>query len=56
MTGRRAARPEWRSGVVFLVRIVLAVVVVGVPVAGAQVVVKLLRDALSLGGSVPAVY
>lgn len=56
MTGRRAARPGWRSVVVFLVRIVLAVVVVGVPVAGAQVVVKLLRDALSLGGSVPAVY
>jgi len=34
----------------------LAVVVVGVPVAGAQVAVKLLRNAFSLGGSVPAIY
>jgi hypothetical protein len=37
---------------VFLVRIV----VVGVPVAGAQLAVKLLRNAFSLGGSVPAIY
>src|SRR5215203_3598908 len=49
------ASPGWQS-VVFLVRIMLAVVVVGVPVAGAQVAVKLLRNAFSLGGSVPAIY
>jgi membrane protease YdiL (CAAX protease family) len=49
------ASPGWQS-VVFLVRIMLAVVVVGVPVAGAQVAVKLLRNAFSLGDSVPAIY
>jgi hypothetical protein len=48
------APPGRQSVVFFLVRIVLAVV--GVPVAGAQVAVKLLRNAFSLGGSVPAVY
>jgi hypothetical protein len=55
MGQRGMAPPGWHS-VVFLVRIVFAVVVVGVPVAGAQVAVKLLRNAFSLGGSVPAIY
>ena len=50
----RASR--WRAFLGPLARIVLAAVLVGAAVAAAQVVVKLLRGVLSLGGTVPAVY
>ena len=54
---QRSVRPgPWRSVFGPLGRIVLATVLVGGSVAVAQVVVKLLRGVLSLGGAVPAFY
>ena len=50
------ASERWKSIMGPVVRIVFAVFLVGGAVAAAQVAVKLLRDALSLGGAVPAAY
>jgi hypothetical protein len=47
---------HWKSVMGPVARIVLAVLMVGGGVAIAQVVVKTLKGALSLGGLVPAVY
>jgi len=46
----------WKAVLGPLARIVLAVVLVGGAVYAAEVVVKLLRGVLSLGGAVPAAY
>ena len=50
------ASERWKSILGPVVRIVFAIFLVGVAVAVAQVAVKLLRDALSLGGAVPTAY
>jgi membrane protease YdiL (CAAX protease family) len=50
------ASKRWKSIMGPVVRIVFATFLVGVAVAVSQVAVKLLRDALSLGGAVPAAY
>lgn len=47
---------RWKVVLLPLGRIVLAVLLVGGLVAGAQLVVKALEGVLSLGGAVPAVY
>jgi membrane protease YdiL (CAAX protease family) len=52
----RSSTGRWRSVFGPLGRILLATVLVGGSVAGAQVVVKLLQGVLSLGGAVPALY
>ena len=52
----RSSAGRWRSIFGPLGRIVLATVLVGGSVAGAQIVVKLLQGVLSLGGAVPAIY
>jgi uncharacterized protein len=46
----------WRAFLGPLARIVLAAVLVGAAVAAAQVVVKMLKGVLSLGGALPALY
>jgi membrane protease YdiL (CAAX protease family) len=50
------ASKRWKSIMGPVVRIVFATFLVGVAVAASQVAVKLLRDVLSLGGSVPTAY
>jgi membrane protease YdiL (CAAX protease family) len=50
------ASKRWKSIMGPVVRIVFATFLVGVAVAASQVAVKVLRDALSLGGAVPTAY
>src|SRR5215211_1581881 len=47
---------RWKAVLFPLGRIVLAVLLVGGAVAVAEVLVKALKGALSLGGAVPAIY